>query len=143
MAYPVELTHRAERDLSYLFERISASDSAAAASWFNGLEEAIYTLERFPRRCPMAPEASATAVMVRRPWHRTHPSTSHWNVWKLRAWKHGAQDASSAATVGGRLTSDMAPSLGLDISRVSGEPCSGQPARSVSPSHRHFGGSRA
>jgi prevent-host-death family protein len=24
---------------------------------YNGLEEAIYTLERFPRRCPVAPEA--------------------------------------------------------------------------------------
>ncbi len=56
MAYLVELTRRAERDLAYLFEWISASDSAAAASWFNGLEEAIYTLERFPRRCPVAPE---------------------------------------------------------------------------------------
>ncbi len=56
MAYLVELTGRAERDLTYLFERISASDSAAAASWFNGLEKAIHALERFPRRCPMAPE---------------------------------------------------------------------------------------
>jgi toxin ParE1/3/4 len=56
MAYLVELTRRAERDLTYLFERISASDSAGAARWFNGLEKAIYTLERFPRRCPIAPE---------------------------------------------------------------------------------------
>jgi plasmid stabilization system protein ParE len=60
MAYLVELTRRAERDLSHLFQWISASDSAAAASWFNGLEKAIYTLERFPRRCPVAPEGKTT-----------------------------------------------------------------------------------
>jgi toxin ParE1/3/4 len=59
MAYLVELTRRAERDLTDLFERISASDSAAAAGWFNGLEQAIYTLERFPRRCPLAPEGKS------------------------------------------------------------------------------------
>jgi toxin ParE1/3/4 len=65
MAYLVELTRRAERDLTYLFERISASNSAGAASWFNGLEKAIYTLERFPRRCPMAPEAKRTRRVLR------------------------------------------------------------------------------
>jgi plasmid stabilization system protein ParE len=47
MAYLVELTRRAERDLTYLFERISASDSATAARWFDGLEEANYTLIRW------------------------------------------------------------------------------------------------
>jgi plasmid stabilization system protein ParE len=57
MAYLVELTLRAARDLDYLYQRISADDSAAAARWFNGLEEAIYTLERLPRRCPVAPES--------------------------------------------------------------------------------------
>src|SRR5438552_18159947 len=65
MAYLVELTRRAERDLSYLFQRISASDSAAAASWFNGLEKAIYTLERFPRRCPIAPEGKTAKRPLR------------------------------------------------------------------------------
>jgi plasmid stabilization system protein ParE len=57
MAYRVELTHRAERDLEYLYDRIAADDSPAAARWFNGIEEAIYALERFPRRCPVAPES--------------------------------------------------------------------------------------
>ncbi len=52
MAYRVELTRRAERDLDYLYQRISADDSAAAVRWFNGLEQAIYTLERFPRPFP-------------------------------------------------------------------------------------------
>jgi mRNA-degrading endonuclease RelE of RelBE toxin-antitoxin system len=29
----------------------------AAGRWFNGLEEPIYTLERLPRRCLIAPES--------------------------------------------------------------------------------------
>jgi mRNA-degrading endonuclease RelE of RelBE toxin-antitoxin system len=28
------------------------------ADWFNKLEEAVYTLERFPLRCPKAPEST-------------------------------------------------------------------------------------
>jgi plasmid stabilization system protein ParE len=56
MAYLVEVTPRAERDLEHFYERISATDSIAAAKWFNGLEDAIYPLERLPRRCPVAPE---------------------------------------------------------------------------------------
>ena len=52
MAYLVELPLRAERDLDYLYQRISADDSSAVARWFNGLEEAIYTLERLPRALP-------------------------------------------------------------------------------------------
>jgi plasmid stabilization system protein ParE len=65
MAYLVELTRRAERDLDYLFERISADDSIAAARWFNGLEAAIHTLERLPRRCPIAPESKRTRRRLR------------------------------------------------------------------------------
>lgn len=65
MAYLVELTRRAERDLDFLYQRISADDSAAAARWFNGLEAAIYALERFPRRCPTAPESRRTKRRLR------------------------------------------------------------------------------
>jgi toxin ParE1/3/4 len=56
MAYRVELTMRAERELEDLYDRISAEDSADAANWFNGLQDAIFSLERLPRRCPIAPE---------------------------------------------------------------------------------------
>jgi plasmid stabilization system protein ParE len=65
MAYRVELTLRAERDLDYLYQRISADDSAAAARWFNGLEAAIYRLERLPRRCPAAPESKKAKRRLR------------------------------------------------------------------------------
>jgi plasmid stabilization system protein ParE len=65
MAYLVELTRRAERDLEYLYERISADDSIAAARWFNGLEAAINKLERLPRRCPIAPESKKARRRLR------------------------------------------------------------------------------
>jgi toxin ParE1/3/4 len=65
MAYLVELTLRAERDLDYLYRRISADDSVMASSWFNGLEEAIYALERLPYRCPVAPESKRAKRRLR------------------------------------------------------------------------------
>ena len=58
MPYRVEFTARAARDLDYLYQQVHAAESLTAARWYNGLEKAIYTLERFPRRCPLAPEAS-------------------------------------------------------------------------------------
>ena len=57
MAYLVELTLRARKDLVDIYERISADDSMIAARWFNGLEAAIDTLEQFPHRCPVAPDS--------------------------------------------------------------------------------------
>jgi plasmid stabilization system protein ParE len=65
MAYRVELTGRAEQDLRYVFERISADDSAVAALWYFGLEDAIRTLGSFPRRCPIAPESRTSKVELR------------------------------------------------------------------------------
>lgn len=64
MDYRVELTIRAEQDLNQIYDRISADDSAVAALWYFGLEEAIRTLRSFPRRCPLAPESK----MSNREW---------------------------------------------------------------------------
>ncbi len=64
MPYGVELTDRAKRDLSWLYVRINAAESAAAARRFNGLEQAVYALARFPRRCPIAPEGKKTKRML-------------------------------------------------------------------------------
>jgi toxin ParE1/3/4 len=60
MAYRVELTDRAKRDLSVLYSQINAAESSAAAIWFNGFEEAVYALANLPRRCPVAPEGRKT-----------------------------------------------------------------------------------
>lgn len=56
MAYRVELTDRAERDLRRLYRDIAAANSVLAAAWFNGLETAILGLSDIPHRCPPAPE---------------------------------------------------------------------------------------
>ena len=57
MAYRVEFADRAVRDLEALYVKKNAAEEPAASRWYNGLEEAVYTLEAFPLRCPVAPEA--------------------------------------------------------------------------------------
>jgi toxin ParE1/3/4 len=57
MTYRVELAHRAIRDLEILYVEKNAAESQASARWYNGLEEAVYTLATHPYRCPAAPEA--------------------------------------------------------------------------------------
>ena len=56
MAYIVEITSRAERDLAQLYEEIDARDSAAALNWYGGLVRAILSLEEHPYRCSITPE---------------------------------------------------------------------------------------
>jgi plasmid stabilization system protein ParE len=58
MAYRVEVTARALRDLAMIYRRIEAGASAQAARWFNGLEDAIFSLEEHPTRAPFTPENS-------------------------------------------------------------------------------------
>jgi len=53
MAYLVEITRRAERDLSQLYDRINAQQSDSARKWYLGLRQRILTLERYPKRCPV------------------------------------------------------------------------------------------
>lgn len=56
MAYRVELTGRATRDLRRLYRRIDAAQSDAAYAWFNRLQAAILSLREYPARCPTIPE---------------------------------------------------------------------------------------
>lgn len=56
MAYIVNLTVRAERDLVLLFDAINADCADAALNWYRGLREAILSLEEQPNRCPATPE---------------------------------------------------------------------------------------
>lgn len=65
MPYLVELTERAARDLVVLYVGKNAAESTAAARWFNGLERALYTLETYPLRCPIAPETKKAARSLR------------------------------------------------------------------------------
>jgi len=56
MAYVVSVTTRATRDLALVFETIHAESSDAALKWYQGLQEAIFSLEEQPNRCPKTPE---------------------------------------------------------------------------------------
>jgi toxin ParE1/3/4 len=56
MAYRVKLTPRAQRDLSAVYDWISANSSGAALTWYRGLKEAIGTLRTSPDRCPVTQE---------------------------------------------------------------------------------------
>lgn len=56
MAYLVNLTARAQRDLADLYAEINAEHSEAALKWYRGLKEAIFSLEEHPNRCPAIPE---------------------------------------------------------------------------------------
>jgi plasmid stabilization system protein ParE len=100
MAYAVELTVRAERDLDDLYEFLSAERSNVARRWLNGLEDAIGTLERFPRRCPRFPEARKAKRPLRHLLYGTKPDVyrvpyeideTRKIVWVLTI-RHGARD---------------------------------------------------
>jgi toxin ParE1/3/4 len=56
MAYRVEITRRALRDLTGIYSRIEAETRAQAARWFDGMEKAINGLEEHPNRAPVTPE---------------------------------------------------------------------------------------
>jgi toxin ParE1/3/4 len=53
MAYLVNVTSRAERDLAHLYDEIDAHHSDAALKWYVGLKQAILNLEGHPNRCPL------------------------------------------------------------------------------------------
>ena len=65
MTYRVELAGRAIRDLETLYVEKNAAESQAAARWYNGLEEAVYTLASYPYRCPAAQETRKTKRNLR------------------------------------------------------------------------------
>jgi plasmid stabilization system protein ParE len=56
MAYRVNVTARAERDLALLFADINAEKSDVALEWYRGLKAAILRLEQHPYRCPATRE---------------------------------------------------------------------------------------
>jgi len=57
VAYLVNITDRAERDLALLYEEIEAGGSNAARRWYQGLKQAILGLEEAPCIWPATHEA--------------------------------------------------------------------------------------
>jgi toxin ParE1/3/4 len=58
MAYRVDLTERAARDLRRIYLTINAEDTAQARVWFNGLEQAVLSLDENPARGAPTPEGA-------------------------------------------------------------------------------------
>jgi len=56
MAYLVNVTSRAERDLVSLYVEINTEQSEAAVKWYWGLRDAILSFEVHPKRCAVTPE---------------------------------------------------------------------------------------
>jgi hypothetical protein len=52
MAYRVELAKNATIELEGLYLWVVERAPSQGAAWFNGLEQAILSLERLPNRCP-------------------------------------------------------------------------------------------
>jgi toxin ParE1/3/4 len=59
MAYRVEITERALRDLAGIYKRIEGDTRPRAGRWFDGIEKAINSLEEHPNRGPVTPEDHA------------------------------------------------------------------------------------
>jgi plasmid stabilization system protein ParE len=57
MAYRVEIARRAESDLEELYLWVVERAPQQGARWFNGLERAVLSLDRHPKRCPVAAES--------------------------------------------------------------------------------------
>jgi plasmid stabilization system protein ParE len=58
MAYRVDLTERAARNLGRIYLAINADDGVQARAWFNGLEQSVLSLERYPAKGAPTPEDS-------------------------------------------------------------------------------------
>lgn len=65
MAYSVELTPRAADDADKAAEYIRQFAPKAAQRWFDGLIQAVLSLEEMPQRCPLAPETERLGIELR------------------------------------------------------------------------------
>jgi plasmid stabilization system protein ParE len=59
MAYRVNITPRAERDLEDLLHAIAADSSGEAFAWYRRLRQALLGLGNYPHRCPATPESAS------------------------------------------------------------------------------------
>ena len=57
MAYRVDISIPALQDAETAFLWIRDFNPESAKAWYEGLLEAIFSLEEFPARCPAAPES--------------------------------------------------------------------------------------
>lgn len=66
MAFRVNLTDRATRDLDAILEWLLAHEAGETGlRWFQKMRETIASLAEFPHRCPLAPENKEFPFEVR------------------------------------------------------------------------------
>lgn len=71
MGYRVDISPSALQDAedAYLWVKYHSPDSAS--QWYEGLLEAIFSLEKSPRRCPLAPESHDLGREIRQLFYGT------------------------------------------------------------------------
>lgn len=65
MRYKVEFTNQAHAETDFAFKWIEKSSPTNAFEWFNGLVDAVETLDSMPERCPVAPESEEVGQEIR------------------------------------------------------------------------------
>ncbi len=65
MAYRVDISRPAIEDAETAYLWMREHSPEKAANWFAGLMDAIFSLEKMPDRCPIAPESREFAIEVR------------------------------------------------------------------------------
>ncbi len=65
MKYRVRIHSSAAEDLRAAYRWVNERAPSIAPRWFNGLFAVIDTLERYPRRAPLAPEAEHFGQEIR------------------------------------------------------------------------------
>jgi plasmid stabilization system protein ParE len=113
MAYLVNITSRAERDLACLYDHIDAQHSGAALRWYQGLKAAVLSLEENPNRCPATPENAKLRHLlyghkphIYRVIYRVIEKRKEVNVLHIR---HGARRRTRASDVAIRKRAERSP----------------------------------
>ena len=101
MTYEVRLSSQAVRDLRSLYKEKQAETSQHAATWFRGLEEAIFSLEKSPHRGVLTPEDKSLRHLlygnrphIYRVIYSIDESSQRVNIAQIR---HGARQPISGA----------------------------------------------
>jgi toxin ParE1/3/4 len=97
MAYRVDLTDRAARDLRRIYLGINAEEAEQARRWFNGLEKAVLSLDENPARSAPIPEGGNLRHLLygrRRHRYRVIYTIDERNrIVTVLHIRHGARDA--------------------------------------------------
>jgi plasmid stabilization system protein ParE len=65
MAYQIKITAPAVSDIYIAYERIREAAPTLAAGWLRDIFQSIFSLQKMPDRCPLAPEAESLGIEVR------------------------------------------------------------------------------